>query len=163
MSGVRLRRIHVSRGRAAGLAGLVILAGLALRLVPWGLPLWAHHVGGGVLWGAMTVLLVAALRPPDWGMAATLAAAAALDVTVEAVRLVHTPGLDAFRTTLAGQLLLGRIPSAWNLATYGVGILAGTGAMQGLTRGTREAGPTPPAPPPGDANGRVATPAEPAA
>ena len=39
--------------RVGLIAAGTILAGLALRLVPWGLPLPAHHVGGGLLWGGM--------------------------------------------------------------------------------------------------------------
>jgi hypothetical protein len=41
---------------------------------------------------------------------------------VELFRLVHAPWLDAFRLTLAGALLLGRIFSPWNVLAYGVGI-----------------------------------------
>jgi hypothetical protein len=41
------------------------------------------------------------------------------------VSLVHTPWLDAFRLTLAGALLLGRIFSPWDMLAYGVGIVLG--------------------------------------
>lgn len=116
------------RLRFLGLAALVILAGLALRLVPWGLPLWAHHVGGGILWGAMLYLLVAAVRPS--GGSRTAAVAMAIAVAVELLRLHHHPALDAFRATLAGQLLLGRIFSAWNALSYAVGILAAAAATR---------------------------------
>jgi hypothetical protein len=44
---------------------------------------------------------------------------------VELFRLVHAPGLDAFRLTLAGALLLGRIFSPWDMLAYGVGIALG--------------------------------------
>jgi hypothetical protein len=37
---------------------------------------------------------------------------------VESVRLYHSPGLDAFRLTLAGVLLLGRVFSWWHLVAY---------------------------------------------
>jgi hypothetical protein len=42
---------------------------------------------------------------------------------VELFRLVHAPWLDAFRLTLAGALLLGRIFSPWDMLAYGVGIV----------------------------------------
>ena len=43
---------------------------------------------------------------------------------VELFRLVHAPGLDAFRLTTAGALLLGRVFSPWNLLCYAAGIAA---------------------------------------
>jgi hypothetical protein len=48
--------------------------------------------------------------------------AAVIAVAVERFRLIHTPALDAFRLTLAGALLFGRIYSAWDMLAYGVGI-----------------------------------------
>ena len=120
----------LSRLRFLGLAAGTILAGLALRLVPWGLPLPAHHVGGGLLWGGMLYLIVAAARPPGWGRAAAIAAAMVIAGGVELLRLYRDPALDAFRATLAGQLLLGRIFSPWNLLTYAAGILAAASATR---------------------------------
>jgi hypothetical protein len=46
-------------------------------------------------------------------------------IGVELFRLVHFPSLDAFRLTLPGALLLGRIFSVWNMVAYGVGIALG--------------------------------------
>jgi hypothetical protein len=43
-------------------------------------------------------------------------------IGVELFRLVHTPGLDAFRLTTSGALLLGRIFSPWNVVAYAFGI-----------------------------------------
>jgi len=37
---------------------------------------------------------------------------------VELSRLYHSPGLDAFRLTLAGKLLLGRVFSGWHFFVY---------------------------------------------
>ena len=48
--------------------------------------------------------------------------ATAIAIGVELFRLVHLPWLDAFRLTLPGALLLGRIFSLWNMVAYGVGI-----------------------------------------
>ncbi|MDP4023089.1 DUF2809 domain-containing protein [Methylobacterium sp. NEAU 140] len=114
----------MSRGASAVCAGLVIGAGLLLRLVPWGLPLPVHHYGGGLLWGAMLYCLAAAVRPGGWDRGACAAVAGAVAAAIEFTRLVHTPELDAFRATLAGQLALGRIFSAWNLLAYAGGIAA---------------------------------------
>ncbi|AMB46121.1 DUF2809 domain-containing protein [Methylobacterium sp. AMS5] len=111
---------------------LVIAAGVGVRYLPLGLPREIVKYGGSVLWGAMVYGLVALGRPsaPVLRLAAV---ALIVAVLVELFRLVHTPGLDAFRLTLAGQLLLGRLFSPWNVAAYGAGI--GLGAA--LDRSTR--------------------------
>jgi len=99
----------------------VIAAGLALRLVPFGLPAFAVKYGGSVLWAAMVYLLLAALQPrrEPWVLGLAAAIFAAL---VELSRLYHSPGLDAFRLTLAGKLLLGRVFSGWHFLDYWVAI-----------------------------------------
>lgn len=99
----------------------VIAAGTGLRLVPLGLPREVVKYGGSVLWGAMVYGLVAFVRPAA-PVARLAAIALIIAVLVELFRLVHTPGLDAFRLTLAGQLLLGRVFSPWNVAAYAAGI-----------------------------------------
>ncbi|TXM75193.1 DUF2809 domain-containing protein [Methylobacterium sp. WL103] len=121
------------RLRFLGLAACAILAGLVLRLVPWGLPLTAHHVGGGLLWGAMLYGLVAAGRPPGWSRTAAVAVAIVVGCGIELLRLHRDPALDAFRATLAGQLLLGRLFSPWNMLTYAAGILAAAVATRRMT------------------------------
>ena len=123
------------RLRFLGFAVGLICAGLLLRLVPWGLPLAVHHYGGGFLWGAMVFALTATLRPPSWGRAATCAAASTVVVAVELIRLYHAPGLDAFRATLAGQLLLGRIYAPWNIVVYELGIAFAAGLTWRLPLG----------------------------
>lgn len=128
------------RLRFLGFAAGVILAGLVLRLVPWGLPLPAHHVGGGLLWGAMLYLLVAAGRPLGWNRAAVIVAAIAIACAVEMLRLYRDASLDAFRATVAGQLLLGRIFSPWNMLTYAGGILAAALATRRLGWTARRGG-----------------------
>ena len=102
----------------------LIFAGLVLRLYAVDLPLRARHYGGGLLWSAMVFVLVASLRPSRWGCGTCVAAASVIAVTMELLRLYHDPAFDLFRTTLAGQLLFGRIFSAWNIVVYEVGILA---------------------------------------
>nr|WP_245501212.1 DUF2809 domain-containing protein [Lichenibacterium minor] len=111
------------RRRALAATALVVLAGLLLRL--WGpgvgLPFAVTKVGGSVLWGAMVYGIAAASRPA--ARPGRLAAGAfAFAVLVELFRLAHAPWLDAFRFTLAGALLLGRIFSPWNVLFYALGI-----------------------------------------
>jgi len=112
----------MSRTGCLGAAVLLVGLGLLLRLPNWNLSLTVHHYGGGILWGAMLFMLVAALRPPLWRVRGCIFAASIIAGLIELSRLLHGADLDAFRRTLAGQLLLGRIFSAWNLAAYACGI-----------------------------------------
>ena len=69
----------------------------------------------------MVYALAAAVRPSRRGVPACLSVAMLVIALVEVSRLLHGPRLDAFRLTLAGQLLLGRIFSGWNIAVDVVG------------------------------------------
>lgn len=102
---------------------LVILMGLSLRAFGYrlGLSFLIVKYGGSLLWGAMVYLLVAAALPRQktaivWLLANGLA------IAVELSRLVHTPETDAFRETMAGALLLGRVFSLLNILAYTLGI-----------------------------------------
>jgi hypothetical protein len=64
--------------------------------------------GGSVLWASMVFLLVAIVGPRLQGRNAALLSIV-IATSVELFRLVHAPWLDAFRLTLPGALLLGRI------------------------------------------------------
>lgn len=111
---------------------IVIAAGIGVRFLPLGLPREVVKYAGSVLWGAMVYGLVAFVQPAARPIRLA-AVALAVAVLVELFRLVHTPGLDAFRLTLAGQLLLGRIFSVWNVLAYAIGI----GLAAALDAGTR--------------------------
>jgi hypothetical protein len=104
----------------------IMLTGLALRGfgLGLGLPALVVKYGGSMLWATMVFFLVAiaASHLSRWGIALI---SAAIAIGVELFRLVHAPWLDAFRLTLAGALLLGRIFSLWNLLGYGAGIVLG--------------------------------------
>src|SRR3981189_2757301 len=102
----------------------IIACGLALRGfgLKLGLPASIVKYGGSVLWGMMVFFLVAIAASGLSRRSAALIAAL-IAVCVELFRLVHIPWLDAFRLTLAGALLLGRIFSPWNMLAYGIGIL----------------------------------------
>jgi hypothetical protein len=110
----------------AGLCLAVMACGLALRGWGFGLGLSAFVVkyGGSVLWGTMVFVLVA-IAASRLFPARIAATAVAIAIGVELFRLVHLPWLDAFRLTLPGALLLGRIFSIWNMLAYGVGIAIG--------------------------------------
>lgn len=120
---ITLRRKMLIR---AGLALVVIAWGLSLRIYgfPLGLPAFVVKYGGSLLWATMVFLLIGVLLP-RLSRTQIVAIATALAIVVEFSRLVHTPGLDAFRVTMAGALLLGRIFSLWNLVAYVAGIVVG--------------------------------------
>jgi hypothetical protein len=82
--------------------------------------------GGSALWGTMVFFLVA-IAASTLSRRSVALIALVIAVGVELFRLVHTPELDAFRLTMAGALLLGRIFSPWNMVAYAFGI--GLGAL----------------------------------
>ena len=110
----------------AGLCLAIIASGLALR--GWGLglglPAFVVKYGGSVLWGTMVFFLLA-MAASTLSRPRIALVAAVIAIGVELFRLVHFPWLDAFRLTLPGALLLGRIFSMWNMVAYGVGIALG--------------------------------------
>lgn len=106
----------------AAAALTAIVSGSALRLIPLGLPYFIVKYGGSTIWGAMVYALVA-FCVPFARIRTILLAALAIAILSELFRLYHTPELDAFRRTIAGALLLGRVFSVWNIVAYGVGIV----------------------------------------
>ncbi|NML73908.1 DUF2809 domain-containing protein [Rhizobium sp. S-51] len=118
----KLKARSSNRLKPLAAAALVIATGTTLRLAGYeaGLPYVVVKYGGSLLWGAMVYLLVTVALParPRLGILLSLIIA----IAVELFRLYHTPWLDAFRLTLAGALLLGRIFSVWNIVAYIVGI-----------------------------------------
>jgi hypothetical protein len=77
--------------------------------------------GGSALWAAMIYWLVAGIftRKPVF----LIALFACIATTgIETFKLVYSPGLESFRLTLAGKLLLGRIFSLKDLVAYAVAI-----------------------------------------
>ncbi len=110
---------------AAALAA--IISGSALRLVPVGLPYAIVKYGGSTIWGAMVYAMVA-FCVPFARLRTIILIALSIAVLSELFRLYQTPELDAFRRTLAGQLLLGRIFSVWNIVAYAAGIMLAAAA-----------------------------------
>jgi hypothetical protein len=116
-----------------GIAFATIAAGLALRLIPLGLPFLVTKWGGSLLWAGMVYWLLAALLRGRKTAILALAAGI-LAALVELTRLYHSAGLDAFRLTLAGKLLLGRMFSYWDIVAYWAAILLAALADRNLIR-----------------------------
>jgi hypothetical protein len=119
----KIKASRALRIRRLGIAVGIIVCGLALRLGGYdiGLPHLLVKYGGSTLWGAMVFFLLATLLPRQPPVRLALLAIVVAALT-EFSRLYHAPWLDAFRLTLAGALLLGRIFAWWNIAAYMVGI-----------------------------------------
>lgn len=116
---------------SASLILATIAAGLALRLTHVGLPFLVVKYGGSLLWAAMIYWIASTLCPRS-PLVRTAILSAGIASTVEFFKLVHSPGLDAFRLTLPGILLLGRVFSPWDFAAYAVGIIAAASADRRL-------------------------------
>ncbi len=117
-----MSHLHLPRRLTLLAASLLAIAsGSALRLTRIGLPWWFVKYGGGIIWGMMVYGMVAFLMAGA-RTSRVVAIALATAVASELFRLFHTPWLDDFRLTLAGQLLLGRIFSGWNILAYAAGI-----------------------------------------
>jgi Protein of unknown function (DUF2809) len=112
----------------AGFCLLTMMSGLALRGFGFGLGLSAFVVkyGGSLLWAVMVFFLVATAAS-HLPRLSVVSIAASIAVAVELFRLVHAPWLDAFRLTLPGALLLGRIFSPSNMLAYSVSIALAVG------------------------------------
>ena len=104
---------------------ITIVAGLIWRLAPLHLPWFAYKYGGSALWAIALYWLIAAILPRRTPLQLALIASI-LSAALEFSRLYHLPALDAFRLTLPGKLLLGRIFSPKNIAAYWLAILAAT-------------------------------------
>ena len=105
---------------------LTLAAGLLMRFAPLGLPAFAVKYGGSTMW-ALMIYWVLAFLLPRWRPERVLVAAGAVATAVEFLKLYRSPGLDAFRLTTPGILLLGRHLSVWDTVAYWPAI--GVGAV----------------------------------
>jgi hypothetical protein len=109
---------------SVALVAVTIAAGLAIRFAPLGLPHFLAKYGGSALWALMIYWIVSTILPTR-RVAAVALFAAVIATAVEFGKLVHFPALDAFRLTLPGILLLGRLFSVWDIAAYCFAIFLG--------------------------------------
>jgi hypothetical protein len=89
------------------IAVVTMVVGLVWRFVPMRMPPGLYKYGGSVLWAAMIYWLTALVRPDAKPVRLALVAVV-IATLVELFKLVHTPGLDAFRLTFVGKVVLGR-------------------------------------------------------
>jgi hypothetical protein len=103
------------------IAFAAIVAGIVLRFVPLNLPEVVVRYGGSFLWAFMLYFLIAALLANRLPLTLALIAGV-FESLVEFSRLYHTPSFDAFKLSLAGALLLGRVFNPWHLLLYWVAV-----------------------------------------
>jgi Protein of unknown function (DUF2809) len=109
------------RLKYVGLGVVTVLAGLTVRFAPLGLPWFVVKYGGSTMWALMVYWVLAFIWPRS--RVGWLALVAGVIATlVELQRLYHSPGLDAFRHSLAGILLLGNFFAVRDIAAYWLAI-----------------------------------------
>ena len=111
---------------SSALIGGTALTGLAIRFVRFGLPQSVVKYGGSMLWALMVYWIASTLlRRRQVLLVAIISGAVA--TAVEFFKLYRAPELDAFRLTLPGILVLGRVFSAWDILAYWAAIGMGAG------------------------------------
>jgi len=98
-----------------------VMAGLAVRMAPLGLPVVVVKYGGSMMWAAMVYWIVSTALP-RWRLPVVALISGAIATAVEFFKLYHSPGMDAFRLTLPGMILLGRTFSVRDIVAYWVAI-----------------------------------------
>ena len=128
---------------------VTIAAGLTFRLAPLGLPAFVVKYAGSTLWAVMIYWITSTLLP-RWRLPLVAVISALIATAVEFFKLYHSSGMDAFRVTLPGMLLLGRYFSVWDIVAYWLAIAAGALADKSLLRTPRTLAHTGAHPPPFD-------------
>jgi hypothetical protein len=98
-------------------------AGIAVRFLPLGLPPSLVKYAGSMLWAAMIYWLTSTVLTRT-RLPALVLISGCLATAVEFFKLYRSPGVDAFRSTLPGVLLLGRYFSLWDILAYWIAIAA---------------------------------------
>jgi hypothetical protein len=98
-----------------------VMAGLAVRMAPLGLPTVVVKYGGSMLWAVM-IYWIASTALSQWRLPVVALISGAIATGVEFFKLYHSPGMDAFRLTLPGMIVLGRFFSVRDIVAYWVAI-----------------------------------------
>ncbi|MGA2217473.1 MAG: DUF2809 domain-containing protein [Terracidiphilus sp.] len=123
----------VRRWRAICFGLATVVLGLGVRFVHLGLPFVVVKYGGSMLWAAMIFWIFSALLA-KWPLVRVALLSGIVATAVEVFKLYRSPGMDAFRLTLAGKMLFGRVFSGWDIAAYWVAIAAGMALEVGISR-----------------------------
>ena len=122
-------------GASVALMIVTVVSGLAIRFAHLGQTAWVAKFGGSALWAAM-IYWVLSTAIPSWRIPRSAFISGMVATAVELLKLYDPPWMDAFRRTLAGIILLGRIFNPWDIAVYWIAILAAAALDHGLRRST---------------------------
>ncbi|HEY0709566.1 MAG TPA: DUF2809 domain-containing protein [Polyangia bacterium] len=127
-----------TRSRYVALALGTIVVGLVVHFAGRSMPNAVRDVIGDALWAIMMTWWVSAAFPRP---AASARAAIALGIcyAVEMSQLIHTPGLNAVRSTTLGHLVLGSGFDPRDFAAYAFGVVAAWLMERALTSRTQAA------------------------
>lgn len=103
---------------------ITIMVGASIRFAKLGLPFYVVKYGGSMLWALSIYWIMTAARPSS-RIAPAVTLSGSIATAIEFFKLYRSPGLDAFRLTLPGILLLGRVFSAWDILAYWMAIIVG--------------------------------------
>jgi heme/copper-type cytochrome/quinol oxidase subunit 3 len=103
------------------LALAIVIVGLLSRWPSLGLPWLISKYAGFSLWAA-AIYALSRTPQPRARIATTVLVASGIAIGAEFTRLYHQPDIDAFRLTLAGKLLLGRLFAYGDMVAYLAGI-----------------------------------------
>lgn len=120
---------------SVALIAVTVAAGLAVRMAPLGLPAFVVKYGGSALWAVM-IYWIASTLLPRWRLTTVAGMSGVVATAVECFKLYRSPGMDAFRLTLPGMLLLGRHFSGCDILAYWIAICGGAMLDRAL-RGTK--------------------------
>ena len=124
-----------SLGTSLLLMTITVGAGLAIRFVHLGLPHFIVKYGGSALWAVM-IYWVCSTAFRKWRPLWSAFISGILGTAVEFLKLHNPPWLDAFRGTLAGIILLGRIFNPRDVVVYWIAISLAAGLDAALRRYT---------------------------
>jgi Protein of unknown function (DUF2809) len=113
-----------------------IVAGIVIRFAPIGLPATVVKYGGSMLWALMIYWIVSTMLG-RWRVETAALIAGLIATAVEFFKLYRSPGMDAFRLTLPGILVLGRYFSVWDIVAYWIAIGAGAWLDRSMRRSER--------------------------
>ena len=128
-----MREFERRRWRAVGFGLATVLLGLSIRFLHMGLPWVVVKYGGSMLWAVMIFWVFFALAP-QWPVVRVGLLSGVVATGVEVFKLYRSPWMDAFRLTVVGKLMLGRVFSGWDIAAYWVAIAGGVALEAGFRR-----------------------------
>jgi len=96
---------------------MTIVAGLAVRFAHLGLPFVVVKFGGSALW-AVAIYFLSSTVFATWPIRWNVALSGTIGTAIEFLKLYQAPWLDAFRRTLPGIVILGRIFNWRDIAVY---------------------------------------------